>query len=147
MIFICNHCERVFDDEDMGVYEEPHGEETGVCPYCGSEDIEEALRCELCGEAHLPDELHDGWCDDCIAEYNNDIETCYKVGAYDRRGVELNGLLADLFSANEIEEILFNILVERAKEADVDCSEFINTDKSLFVESVKYLEEQEKKNA
>lgn len=43
----CEHCERVFEEEDIKILKEYHNEfpfeayeEFAVCPYCGDDDLE-----------------------------------------------------------------------------------------------------------
>ena len=48
------------------------------CPYCGSEELEEAEYCEGCGDPYGPDELDaDGLCVTCRAK----LETAMRGGA------------------------------------------------------------------
>ena len=35
------------------------------CPYCGSDDLEEAEYCDNCGEPSAPGSLVDGLCEEC----------------------------------------------------------------------------------
>ena len=67
-MYICNDCERTFSE--CGTYEEHHPYGMGTasetfycCPYCKSDDFQEAERCERCGEYVA--ELEDGMCDVC----------------------------------------------------------------------------------
>ena len=74
-MYVCQECNNVFSDEesrtrleDMGEYfGSPSGREYLVCPSCGSNDIEEAKKCELC-EEWVHTESYDGehYCDECV---------------------------------------------------------------------------------
>ena len=57
-MLICVNCEKVFNEDEIKVVTEPHGEQFGVCPGC-SEDYEEAVRCEGCDEWRLEDDCID----------------------------------------------------------------------------------------
>ena len=62
----CTECEQFFDEEDAITKMEKLGEfynHYSACPYCGSEQIENAHRCLLCGE-WMPDGIHD-YCEEC----------------------------------------------------------------------------------
>ena len=67
----CTGCEQFFDEDDAGEDREQLGEywgapayrEYAVCPYCGSDQIEEAHRCKLCGE-WIP-YSGDDYCEEC----------------------------------------------------------------------------------
>lgn len=71
MDYICTECGAKFDYEDRKHVTETHGldgppyEEYDVCPFCGGV-YEEAKFCKGCGEAHLEEELHEGYCFDCL---------------------------------------------------------------------------------
>lgn len=70
-MYYCEHCENVFDEperkeitfEDFyGVdhlFSSSHRMTLSVCPGCGSEDIEEMQKCEICEEYFREDELFD----------------------------------------------------------------------------------------
>lgn len=71
-MFICEHCEELFE-ETKTIYEHhPYGmgtaaEEWHVCPYCESSNITEAKQCKRCGEYFLELE-EDDLCDCCYGE-------------------------------------------------------------------------------
>lgn len=62
MTYYCNDCNEFFSDEDAAsrpaVLEDgkPPWATVMLCPYCGSEDYDEAAYCERCGEPIPPDE-------------------------------------------------------------------------------------------
>ena len=63
MAYYCKGCERFVDEDALvGTGEYFKGREHGACPYCYSEDLEEANECELCKTPIVPNEL---FCDDC----------------------------------------------------------------------------------
>ena len=110
------------------------------CPLCKG-DYEETVKCSICGSEHLEDELNGGVCDECIDEYRKDFQTCYEVSFGETEDIKINALLASLFDVSDIEQILKEYI--RDKWQDVDCSQFIDEDKSWFGER---LVEEVKKN-
>lgn len=60
-MFVCKDCGEKFEEpiervDDLGIPDEVrHGyvERYGVCPYCESEDFEEAETCDICGDETL----------------------------------------------------------------------------------------------
>ena len=95
------------------------------------------MPCEICGSAHLPDELNQGICEECINSFDTDINICREVGANDEQDIKLNGFLATIFEQSAIEEILFEFLKKRQNYEKVDCTEYINQDLYWFLEEVK----------
>ena len=73
MKYYCYDCGSLIDEDELLTKTEEYnrGEfvDYAVCPYCGSEEVDEAKTCELCGEAFSPDKLGD-YCEDCEIELN-----------------------------------------------------------------------------
>lgn len=136
--YICNCCGEVVDDlkevrEFMGYYgSAPAYDSDYVCPYCGSDDLDEAEECECCGEYHRVDELTNGVCDDCLHSHDKDwkfwYESCRKEEYVDK--IDLNLFLCTQFSKEQIEEILYKELCKREKlqPEGIDCSDFVEGD-------------------
>lgn len=131
MSYKCKKCGHIFDDGEEKVYIEPHGEEWYGCPLCKG-DYEKTVRCSICGSEHMEDELNGGVCDECIDEYRNDFNTCYEVSFGEITEIQINSLLASLFDVSDVEQILKEYIRDRWQ--DVDCSPFIDEDKSWFGE-------------
>lgn len=137
-------------DEPKRLKEE-HGEFVYECPECG-DSFEEAKRCVFCGEWCRPGELYDGVCEECIHEYDYDWQTCWRFADKEnlKEDIEINSILATLFTAEDIEQILFEHLTKITKpctgsaaEKDfirrmTDCSEFIDEDKYWFAGMILY---------
>ena len=74
-LLYCSDCgEYMYGEEARCLIREPHPELDGCpmetmavlrCPYCGSDDLQEAPACEDCGEQFPESELRDGLCPDC----------------------------------------------------------------------------------
>ena len=67
-MYICNECEEVFEEPKIIEEHHPYGmgfatEEWAVWPFCQDSDIQEAERCEECGQYVA--ELGDGLCEAC----------------------------------------------------------------------------------
>lgn len=136
MAYKCLECGHIFDEGEQAIWEEhhPYGmgyatEKFSGCPVCNG-SYEETVQCQICGGEFLEDELSGGCvCDDCIEEYSNYFDICYKIADTEKEEVKINALLASLYSASDIEKILYHY----TKISDfVDCSAFINGDKDWF---------------
>lgn len=65
-MLICRNCNSVFSEEDRKTVCENRGEFWGspaferisVCPVCGSDDISDAVKCDICGEYFDSDEAY-----------------------------------------------------------------------------------------
>ena len=144
MYYKCLECGHIFEEGEERVYVQHHDldrpteEIFAYCPRCGG-DYEEAELCERCDAA--AEELYEGWCEECILEYYKyDTETCYKAGKKDLQELKINGFLATMFEPAAIEEILYKYLCDRAKNEDIDCTEYIKQDISWFAEMAKIIE-------
>lgn len=104
----CNTCGHVFDDNEAyrireytGVSSEGHSEvvECWCCPNCGDELIEEAHRCQFCGDWTL-----DWLCDDCKKLIKTTLEglVCESARLHRKNGVKFNRAFAE----NAISEVL-----------------------------------------
>lgn len=142
MRYECHNCGRRFEKPD--IITETHGldigpyEKIGVCPYCKG-FFEEVFECKICGEWFTDSELTSGVCDDCVYEHDTDVELCYKFGDAEeaRENISINGFIASIFTAEELEELAINEL-RKAKRlgATINCIEFIGSDKSWFAEQL-----------
>lgn len=141
MAYKCLCCGNIFEEGEQDRWSESRGEFWGVacsenmsgCPLCKGE-YEETVQCAVCGSEHLEDELNGGVCDECIDEYRKDFQTCYEVSFGETEDIKINALLASLFDVSDIEQILKEYI--RDKWQDVDCSQFIDEDKSWFGERI-----------
>lgn len=126
MKYICEDCGRVLDEEELPVYKEDYGFQTGVgwksmeqelldsCS-CGGEFVE-ATECETCGE-YFNDCDNIKICENCIEE-NATFENAIEIGEQNPKEISINGYLASEFTNEEIEEILKRELVESSEFVD-----------------------------
>lgn len=74
---ICTRCGGQFEESEVFVEREYHDEIPGgyfeelqFCPYCGSDDFEDAGECKKCGADLLYGKLLGGYyCEGCVREY------------------------------------------------------------------------------
>ncbi len=139
MSYKCLECGHIFENGEEAVWNENRGEYWGVpsyeemsgCPLCKG-NYEQTIPCEICGSEHLEDELNGGVCEECIDEYRKKFDICYNISLCEEKEITINALLATLFDKSDIEAILVEYIKKRMP--DVDCSRFINEDKSWFGE-------------
>lgn len=105
MKYICIHCGHHFEEIDRKHYDRAAGVWEEYCPNCGSEDFEEAVHCIKCDEFVPEDNMVGSICKGCLEKRIND-EEALAYGNDRKEAVELNGFLAYIFSASEIEYIL-----------------------------------------
>lgn len=137
MTYKCLECGHIFEEGEEKVWQEDRGEYWGVrcseemsgCPKCSGE-YEQAIRCALCGEPHLYEELNGGVCDECLERYSKDFKTCYNISRGETEMVEINALLASLFEPSDIEAILRAYIKDKCP--DIDYTDYIERDKEWF---------------
>lgn len=133
----CHECDRKFEEPD--IIKEHHGtedyEEFGVCPYCKGY-FEPMKECKICGEYFTEDELTSGVCDDCIYQHDTDHELCYRLGEKSTESVSINSFLASAFTDEQINEILYHRLKEISRITNINCYDYIESDKGWFAEQL-----------
>ena len=148
MWYKCKDCGRVFEDGDEKRWFEDSGEPMVGCPSCGGA-YDEAVRCPVCYGFFLEEELYIGMCEDCgdekASEYKYDFSSCFEIGKMDEKEtVKVNSFLAYMYTEQQIEEILFRDLAQSSAFQPIDCSGYINSDKSWFLEHILKLEKEKK---
>lgn len=141
-MYICLHCGHSFD--------EPHNrynrrwsdsdDSAAYCPNCGSEDFEEAEKCEKCGEWHIADKVSNGICENCLTK-SATVSNAFAWGNKDKQGVELNGFIAWAFTPDEIESVLLNDLMKSKDLANKYARDYCMDDAWMFAQ---YLKEEDK---
>ena len=139
-MFICLHCGHEFEEIHAKNYDSATGTWEEYCPNCGSEDFEEAEKCEKCGEWHISDKVANGICEDCLTEASTP-QNAYAWGEHEKQGVELNGFVAWAFTADEINSILLNELMKSKDLADKYARDYCMDDAWMFAN---YLKEEDK---
>ena len=143
MAYKCIECGNIFEEGEQARWSESRGEFWGNpceeemvgCPLCRG-DYEETIQCSICGSEHLADELDGGVCEECIDTYRYDMNMCLRLGDKSKEDVEINGFLASMYSASEIEELIWRDLMNRQKIMAVDCTPFIEADSTWFAENL-----------
>lgn len=141
-MYVCDRCGELREGDDLPAYTEDFGYDTGVgwcsCPQtmvgncsCGGQFIK-AGTCDVC--KNYFDDSYNSVCETCKEE-NATFENALKFGDEDKGSVEINGLLLQMFSTNEIEEILKR---ELNQSLDIKKSDYNNTAKKYLMESEYY---------
>lgn len=137
----CEKCGKIVEAENL-VKERrffadygstPLYEEVSVCPFCGCGNFIEVDKCENCGEYYSVREEGGCLCDDCLSKAT--AKDCFEICKDDKWDVALNRFIADMFSPQEIEDILLDALVK----SNADISPFINGDIDWFSDEYKKL--------
>ena len=146
----CNDCGHIFEDGEFVVKSEYMGECWGIpaydefcyCPSCGGDGWEEAGHCAKCHGIFLGDELTEGLCDECLREiamaYKYDIAKCYALSkaSGEKESVSIDPFLACMFTAEQINEVLYRELAIASAVKPVDCTPFIEADRYWFDERI-----------
>lgn len=77
----CQRCKEVISQDDLRFVREAERHywlddspvesyAYALCPYCGSDQIDEADYCEVCGEPFVPEDLEGGICKECLEKEN-----------------------------------------------------------------------------
>ena len=82
-MYICNRCGKVFeDDEVVVVHDDPSPAGVGLssgayeyyhCPHCGSDDIDEAVECAVCGDYFIDD--GEEICEECFNKIEEGLDS------------------------------------------------------------------------
>lgn len=122
--YMCECCGAVFEPEEAGYYDEETGFHGIKCPACDSLDYwSEAEECRECGEMVHVDELHNGYCEDCVNNMLNDDE-------YVREYIVHSGIddFWEILKSNYSEDYLVRVLMaEFGDEARDYCSDDLDS--------------------
>lgn len=87
IVYICNRCGEGFSLEEGETRHYEEGDIT-VCPNCGSDDIEEAVRCRMCHEIIPEYTLKGGVCKDCFNDAVSAFKACIGTLTWEREVLE-----------------------------------------------------------
>lgn len=80
-MYICENCKGLFDEpravRDFVGYrgDEPMSQMLYCCPHCGSDSIDEARLCTICGDLKGERDVRDGICFCCIDRVKEAFDT------------------------------------------------------------------------
>lgn len=143
-MYICDDCGAALDEDELRTERSYISDYMGgcyenitTCP-CGG-NIEEAERCDECGEYYKPEDLYDGVCIDCLREEMT-VDNAIKCGADGgaREEVSVNGFLARLFTSEKIDEILIREVERLISESDSNAIHIINQAEEWCGEDLSY---------
>ena len=135
MSYKCFECHHIFEQGEERRWVESYGQRMSGCPLCG-EAYEETVKCSICKSEHLREELSGGVCESCIEEYKHDIDVCKSIGERSKQDVSINGFFANIYSPEEIEELIWADMLVAHKIRKIDCTPFIEVDRSWFAENL-----------
>lgn len=120
--FMCERCGKVYDGDETPL--------SGDCE-CGGY-LEDAMKCEICGEIFIPDD-YNCICDECL-EKNASVDTVFELYGDLNETIEINDFLANVFSKDEIEEILLKELRTMGHSATKLAENYLMADKYSYAE-------------
>ena len=106
----------------------------GKCPHCGGITLEKVAICSVCDEKYCESQVIGDACNSCVEKYKYDIDVCYRIGEKDTEKIEINCFLANMFDAEDINKILYVVLLASSKKNKIDCTPFISSDRDWFGE-------------
>ena len=117
--FGCMNCGEIFEFNEARRIRNPEFMETSGdefvygCPACGCEEWEEADECGCCGSTFMLRDSTQKLCPACAEEAENDLPMLLRH--YDKREhiFLVNSLMANFFSGEEVNDILFAELKRR----------------------------------
>ena len=126
-MFYCNDCQETFDEPKTEYQSVPYGMGNAhfdyyVCPYCNSDDFEEADTCRECNEVITDENNYGGLCKSCIAEDMNLAITMFDFCEETTSQKEVNEFAIECLGYDGINEILREYFKERC-EKDYNCFE------------------------
>lgn len=139
----CLNCDIKFDNDGAETVEEYRGECWGIpayeqmtaCPNCKSTDVEPLKECPYCDAIILESE---DCCGECANALNSaiDIHRIFRTSErMDAAEIEINPYLAEIFSAAEINEILFAHLKEAAFSSAAAVQKVIKANQKFIEEN------------
>lgn len=105
-MYICERCQETFDfpNVETDFTSEYFGaivnHKIGVCPYCGSDEIDEMDKCDICGEWIAPGEELCENCHDLIRDIADEVKRKARYTT-DRFNLDYNEFISHLMDRLE----------------------------------------------
>lgn len=114
------------------------GEPHYTCPVCGSDYLEEAYQCNICGEWFPCDEVHGSVgqmaCDDCLNE-GITLENVNEFSDECPADIELSGIWSYVWDEDDINELLWKYFKKMPKDEQMKyLKEYVEDNKTEFGE-------------
>lgn len=122
-MLICEHCGKIYDEDDVGCHYEEHGERRSDGCRCGGELVE-AVECPVCGE-YIEEE--DCICGVCYEE-GMTIENAIKYGEEQPIDIPINEFVANVLSVKEINDILIEYIYDNYKDKCKEVRDYFELD-------------------
>ena len=132
--FGCMNCGEIFEFDEARRIRNPEFMETSGdefvygCPACGCEEWEEADECGCCGATFMLRDSTQKLCPACAEEAENDLPMLlrhYDKKEFIKHRFFVNALMANFFSEEEVNEILFAELKRRHDAGDEEAVQYI----------------------
>lgn len=96
-MYYCNECNKVIEHDELipkkicfetefgvgSLFRDRHYHTVYHCPHCGSNDVEEAEKCQVCGEWFGLEQLNcDFYCEECAEDEANEMKFDCFVNKY-----------------------------------------------------------------
>lgn len=106
MQYVCSKCGEYFDKpQELKNMGGDIGESVFVCPYCGCEEYEEVIECDICGEIVPEYDSREGVCEKCLERLAGK-KHADGLGEKNYTYIRMNGFLASFFSDEEVAKLL-----------------------------------------
>lgn len=128
-MFICTDCGKSIGDDELMFHVESHGERRADDCDCGGEFVE-AVECEICGRYMAGDDARIV-CDNCVSE-NSTFETACEIGNENKEKIEINGFFYEIFTEEEVNEILLEHAKKKVFGDENLVNKFIRSDVWYF---------------
>lgn len=156
-VYKCLECRHIFEDVEAYDWVEPSGERFTGCPVCFCA-YGEAYQCNRCGSYHLPDELYEGMCLECLKELStpqNIADWCetdtllaeqFYVFYYDSLIADSSEQLRQLLRGGLLQRYALDKLSRKHETAD-KCFEFVNDSDENRSDFAKWLRKERKNDS
>lgn len=156
-VYKCLECGHIFEDVEAYDWVEPSGERFTGCPVCFCA-YGEAYQCNRCRSYHLPDELYEGMCLECLKELStpqNIADWCetdtllaeqFYAFYYDSLIADSSEQLRQLLRGGLLQRCALDKLSRKHETAD-KCFEFVNDSEENRSDFAKWLRKERKNDS